>query len=137
MSKLILPAELAEIVTCLLIDPGALGELQGEDQHAQFIEAIGRVVAEHCGGEIYGVKPPEVDDPYSPADAQTQPALAVEPLDLPADRPSVWAAYDEDGWLDEEEPVDFPEFTPAELFERHHLAESLLALARSREPSGL
>lgn len=51
MSKQIFPHELAEIVTGLLVKPELLGELDSPQKHQAFMLDIGRVVAEHCGGE--------------------------------------------------------------------------------------
>ncbi len=51
MSKQILPHEIAEIVTGLLVKPELLGELDSPERHQAFMLDIGRVVAEHCGGD--------------------------------------------------------------------------------------
>jgi len=49
MSKQILPNELAEIVTGLLVCPDAFNELSVPEKHMAFMADIGRVVCEHCG----------------------------------------------------------------------------------------
>ena len=49
MTKQILPNELAEIVTGLLIKPELLGELDSREAHQAFMLDIGRVIAYHCG----------------------------------------------------------------------------------------
>lgn len=46
MTKQILPNELAEIVTGLLIKPELLGELDSREAHQAFMLDIGRVIAE-------------------------------------------------------------------------------------------
>lgn len=52
MTKQILPAELAEIVTALLVKPELLGELDTRVAHQEFMKAIGCVVADFCGGAL-------------------------------------------------------------------------------------
>ncbi|HIE4904615.1 TPA: hypothetical protein ACXNK4_005408 [Klebsiella pneumoniae] len=46
MTKQILPNELAEIVTGLLIKPELLGELDSREAHQAFMLDIGRVIAD-------------------------------------------------------------------------------------------
>lgn len=101
MAKQIRPNELAEIVTGLLVRPDLMGELDSPEQHAEFLEAIGQVVCDFCGGDTNGVDPadcgpdgirPYLDTPY----------LSVHPNDsLPSLNECVWAPYDPDGWEDE------------------------------------
>ncbi|WP_154922510.1 hypothetical protein [Klebsiella grimontii] len=55
MTKQILPNELAEIVTGLLIKPELLGELDSREAHQAFMLDIGRVIADHCGGLVNGI----------------------------------------------------------------------------------
>ncbi|TJY57148.1 hypothetical protein E4T66_17200 [Sinimarinibacterium sp. CAU 1509] len=98
MSKQILPAHLAAIVSTLLTDPQALGELDSEDTFLRFFEAIGQVVADHCGGTINGVSPALC--PGS-VEADGQPMLSVSPSEsLPSMTENVWAPYDPEGWAD-------------------------------------
>ncbi len=86
------------------------------------------MVAEFCSGEVDGVKPPEVDAPYDPTLDETQPSLVVHPDNLPAERPSVWTAYNIEGWhLGEDEADDYPELSIDAVCERRDHAKSLLA----------
>jgi len=107
MAKQILPKELAEIVTGLLVAPQMLGELKSADQHQDFMLAIGKVVASFCGGEANWVNPPDFseDEIGECEDGLTQPMLSVAPNDsLPSFNRNVWSLYDPDGW--EGESVD-------------------------------
>ena len=94
MSKQILPNELAEIVTGLLVAPDVLGELDSPEKHQSFMLAVGEVVAEHCGGHVRGVNDPDMDDIYL-AEPISVPTFSVEPDDrLPSVANNVWAYYD-------------------------------------------
>lgn len=96
MSKQILPSELAAIVSNLLMHPEQHGELDTADKHHRFIEAIGNVVADFCGGIINGVNPPigAADD-----SEDGQPMLSVSPDErLPSIENNIWSACDPDGW---------------------------------------
>lgn len=64
MTKQILPNELAEIVTGLLIKPELLGELDSREAHQAFMLDIGRVIADHCGGRVNGITDGDVAKPY-------------------------------------------------------------------------
>lgn len=89
MEKKILPKELAEIVTGLLVKPELLGELDTTEKHQQFIQAVGQVVADFCGGDIAGVTNDSV------------PALRVSPNDnLPSITENVWQYHDVDAWAE-------------------------------------
>lgn len=103
MSKQILPAELAKIVTELLTKPEKLGELYTAESHQNFMLSIGEVVALHCGGIINGVNSPVGDSTAADAgDEESQPMLSVSPDErLPSLTQNVWAAYDPQGWADE------------------------------------
>ncbi|MFP3637524.1 hypothetical protein [Paraburkholderia sp. SIMBA_054] len=67
---------LADIVSMLLINPQRVGELDTQHQHADFMRAIGEVVANHCGGEV-----------NTDADA---PALLVAENDSLPDDGGIW-----------------------------------------------
>lgn len=101
MSKQIIPRELAELVSGLLISPEVLGELETPEQHRMFIEDIGRVVAQHCGGQINGCS---LGDNHDTASAEAAlPMLSVSPCEtLPSLRDNIWDLYDPEGWDDEE-----------------------------------
>ncbi|MFA8274959.1 hypothetical protein [Escherichia coli] len=73
MPKYLLPAELAEIVCGLLVQPALLNELKTPATHKAFMQDIGELVAKHCGGQIDGVIMPEVRDEDSQADYLTSP----------------------------------------------------------------
>lgn len=101
MSKLILPNELAEIVTGLLIKPNLLGELDSIERHQNFMMDIARVIADHCGGDVNGTNPSEAVEGYM-TDAYSAPYVSIGPNDsLPSLNSNVWAAYDPDGWEEE------------------------------------
>jgi len=101
MSKQITPAELAELVVGLLINPSLLGELDSPERHQEFMRDIGQVVADHCGGCINQVNPPDLDEKYL-SDNYNSPFLSVSPNDsLPSFNRNVWACYDPAGWEDE------------------------------------
>ena len=80
MTKQILPNELAEIVTGLLIKPELLGELDSREAHQAFMLDIGRVIADHCGGRINGITDGDVAKPYL-SDIECTPILHIEPDD--------------------------------------------------------
>lgn len=73
MPKYLLPAELAEIVCGLLVQPALLNELKTPATHKAFMQDIGELVAKHCGGQIDGVIMPEERDEDSQADYLTSP----------------------------------------------------------------
>ncbi len=74
MTKQILPAELAEIVTALLVKPELLGELDTRVAHQEFMKAIGCVVADFCGGIVNGVTDGDISSPYL-SDVYSTPCL--------------------------------------------------------------
>lgn len=101
MSKQILPHELAEIVTGLLVKPELLGELDSPQRHQAFMLDIGRVVAEHCGGEANWINEGDTEENYL-SDQYSSPYLSVSPNDsLPSLLNNVWSYYDPEGWEDE------------------------------------
>ena len=73
--------ELAAIVSTLLVDPGAVGELDERATYLRFLEDIATVVADYCGGEIAG----RADDDFG------QPLVTVTPNDsLPNRLNNIW-----------------------------------------------
>ncbi|WP_343515237.1 hypothetical protein [Klebsiella quasipneumoniae] len=84
MTKQILPAELAEIVTALLVKPELLGELDTRVAHQEFMKAIGCVVADFCGGIVNGVTDGDISSPYL-SDVYSTPCL-----DWPHESPDSW-----------------------------------------------
>lgn len=99
MSKQVLPSELATIVSNLLMDPEQHGELDTAEKHHRFIEAIGTVVADFCGGFINGVTAP-IGERDETEDGQ--PMLSVSPDDrLPSITSNIWSSCDPEGWEDE------------------------------------
>lgn len=52
MSKQLTPTELAALVTTLLTNPDALGELDSTGKFAAFMTSITETVCEHVGGEV-------------------------------------------------------------------------------------
>lgn len=102
MSKQITPNELAEIVTGLLVKPDLLGELDSPDRHQSFMLDIGRVVAEHCGGEANWVNEAATNKRFL-EDEENSPTLSVSPNDsLPSLHNNVWGCFDPAGWDDED-----------------------------------
>lgn len=100
MSKQILPHELAEIVTGLLVKPELFGELDSLEKHQAFILDIGRVVADHCGGEANWVNATVVAEEETPNQYE-QPLLSVSPNgSLPSLHNNVWSYHDAEGWDD-------------------------------------
>lgn len=98
MTKQILPAELAEIVTALLVKPELLGELDTRVAHQEFMKAIGCVVADFCGGIVNGVTDGDISSPYL-SDVYSTPCLHIEADDrLPSLEQNVWANYHIEGW---------------------------------------
>ena len=61
MSKLVSPRELTEIITGLLLKPELLGELDSPEKYQMFMADLGRVVAEHCGGQVNRVVLPRAE----------------------------------------------------------------------------
>jgi len=97
MSRQILPNELAEVVTALLVQPKILGQFDSPDRHMEFMEAIGEVVANFCGGQINGVHP--ADGSFDGNPFLDAPMLSVWPDSrLPDLQHCVWGPYDPDGW---------------------------------------
>lgn len=102
MTKQILPNELAEIVTGLLIKPELLGELDSREAHQAFMLDIGRVIADHCGGRVNGITDGDVAQPYL-SDIECTPTLHIEPDDrLPSTERNVWSNYHVEAWADED-----------------------------------
>ncbi|EKR5117405.1 hypothetical protein P8I14_005027 [Escherichia coli] len=115
----LLPADLAEIVCGLLVQPTLMNELKTPASHKAFMQDIGELVAKHCGGQIDGVIMPEDRDEDSQADYLTSPDVApyivVSPSpDMHSLKENVWRHHVRDGWLDhikgsvEETPEELP-----------------------------
>lgn len=131
MSKQIKPSELAEVVVGLLVRPDLLGELDSPQAHEQFIEAVGRVVADFCGGEINTVSPAD-----RPLDANPEsigietPYLSVWPNDsMPSLEECVWALHDGEGWEDHTSAeFGLSEGTPKSTADVNHIRGRLQGL---------
>ncbi|HFV9915647.1 TPA: hypothetical protein ACIBH9_003318 [Salmonella enterica subsp. diarizonae serovar 61:l,v:z35] len=119
MPKYLLPAELAEIVCGLLVQPTLMNELKKPESHKAFMQDIAELVAKHCGGQIEGVIMPVDRDETSQADYLTTPDvtpyLVVSPgADMHSLTDNVWRHHARDGWLDhmkdsdEESPDELP-----------------------------
>lgn len=52
MSKQLTPTDLAELVTLLLTNPEAAGELDTDPKFTAFMTDIAEAVCNHCGGEV-------------------------------------------------------------------------------------
>lgn len=92
MSKQIKPEELAEILTRLLINPSAAGELETDISYAAFMRDITEVVCNHCGGEVRDM-PAVLDDVWY---------VGIHGNDSLPESGGVWARYDEEGELFDE-----------------------------------
>lgn len=107
MPKQIHPAELAELVGALLTDPASLNELH--ESHECFIEAIGAVVADYCGGEIAGVVKAQTGGKW----LDSPPILEVNPsAALPSLSDCVWSIYDPGAWHGEGVVHEYAEGDP-------------------------
>jgi len=101
MTKQVHSFELAEVVTGLLIEPSIFGELDSPQKHQAFMLDIGRVIAEHCGGEVNWVNEADTEENYL-SDQYGSPYLSVSPdHSLPSLNNNVWSFYDQSGWDDE------------------------------------
>jgi len=89
MSKQITPTELATIVTTLLCNPDAAGELDSTEKFSAFMTDIAKVVCDHCGGQV-----------MQPADHSVDIWLiGIHGNDsLPPDG-GIWRNYDPEGEL--------------------------------------
>lgn len=52
MSKQLTPAELASIVTNLLVNPQQVGELDSPERYGAFMTDVASLICDHCGGEV-------------------------------------------------------------------------------------
>ncbi|HAX7126926.1 TPA: hypothetical protein JTN94_003726 [Escherichia coli] len=111
MAKLISTRELATIITALLVKPELLGELDSPEKHRAMMEDLGRVVAEHCGGNVTEIALSETDGTADDGELldvppvryletkESSPYLIVHPDDsLPSPTQNVWMHADPDGW---------------------------------------
>jgi hypothetical protein len=132
MAKQITSNELAEIVTGLLIKPDLFGELDSPEKHDEFIEAIGQVVANFCGGDIGGVSPADVPENQWPNDVMTS-YLSVWPNDsLPSLEGCIWAPYDPDGWEDHtNEEFELCPGEPVSLIKTEDVRQTIYTLMAS------
>ena len=105
MSKQILPHELAEIVTGLLLNSEKMGCLDQLDQYNAFFEDIAQVVVNHCGGHLNGVSEPGYVGPDSPFlscdESSPMASIGYCPDSIGDPDTCVWAPYDTEGWEDE------------------------------------
>ena len=114
MAKLISTRELATIITALLVKPELLGELDSPEKHRALMEDLGRVVAEHCGGNVTEIALPETDGTAAEGALQngqpvryletkeSSPYLIVHPdASLPSVTQNVWMHADHDDSRDE------------------------------------
>src|SRR6218665_265287 len=90
MSKQVTAKELAEIVTRLLTDTEATGELEGFDAFQGFMTDIAQVVCDHCGGEIRHSAVPFEDIWYVGIHGNAS---------LPDTLGGIWQQYDKEGEL--------------------------------------
>jgi hypothetical protein len=139
MSKQVLPHELAELITGLLIDPTLLGELDSPEKHQAFMLDIGRVIADHCGGKANWINPGDTLDNYL-SNEYSSPYLSVSPDEsLPSLQNNVWALYDPEGWDDGNELPEIATGSPLseEAIEttRSHLRKLLVCAYLKTAPS--
>lgn len=122
MPKAIKPFELAQIVATLLANPQVLGELDSGSSYGDFVEEIGRVVGDFCGGDVKII------------DRETAPKLAVWQNDaLPSVHNNVWAAFDPCGRLEypfgQADPDDAPMSDADMIIRRQAVQAELISLA--------
>ncbi|EJU19103.1 MULTISPECIES: hypothetical protein [Enterobacterales] len=133
MTKQILPNELAEIVTGLLVNPVLLGELDSREAHQNFMQDIGRVVADYCGGRVNGITDGDVTKAYL-SEIECTPCLHIEPDErLPSTERNVWSNYHVEAWSDEEQ-INLPDAAIVQS-ERETL-QTLLIVAARKESAG-
>lgn len=89
MSKLITPEELAQIVTKLLTDPAAAGELESPEAYKAFMTSIAQAVCDGCGGEMRNEAAPSDGIWY----------VAIQGNDSSPEDGGIWAEYDKEGDL--------------------------------------
>ncbi|WP_415912216.1 hypothetical protein [Neptuniibacter sp. QD37_11] len=107
MSKHITPAELAEIVTALLVDPDAKMHMNHPEEHSNFIQDIARAVALRCGGDIVGVSPLEDFEQMDDGERCSALVSVYPDGELPSLRNNIWSPYDgQDDWEMEQEDAD-------------------------------
>ncbi len=96
MSKQVTAQELAEIVTRLLTDTPATGQLEGFEAFQGFMTDVAQVVCDYCGGEIWQPAEP-LDDAWY---------VGIHGNDsLPDPAGGIWREYDQEGDLfDDEAP---------------------------------
>lgn len=110
-TKHITARELASIVSSLLMHPETVLELDDRDQYKRFMQAIGEVVADFCGGEVQTPVPAMKerhlesshaadDDDRSVVEPCCELLLPVLPNDsLPGLNDNIWASFDPgSGW---------------------------------------
>lgn len=141
MPKQILPSELAEIVSGLLVNPTAMGELDSIQSYHSFMLSIAQVVADHCGGEANWVNGPEH------ASAGTSllldaPTVSISPNDsLPDFYRNVWSIYDTEGWDGQSpEEIGIPAGAPmsqTEAIQRRQLLHQVCNLHSGTGPVGI
>lgn len=122
MPKAIKPFELAQIVATLLANPQVLGELDSGSTYGDFVEEIGRVVGEYCGGDVKII------------DRATAPKLAVWQNDaLPSVHHNVWSTFDPSGRLEhpfgQVDPDDAPMSEADMINRRQAMHAELISLA--------
>lgn len=130
MSKQIRPNELAEIVTGLLVRPDLLNAFDGSSQvHEEFIDAIGRVVTDYCGGRVNCVHPADLPMDSKPCFVETAYLSIWPDENLPSLEKCVWSPYDPEGWADHV-PGEFnlPDCEPRSDAETAALREQLRRL---------
>lgn len=94
MSKQVTAQEIAAIVTRLLTDTSAPGQLEGFDAFQGFMTDVAQVICDYCGGEIRRAADPLEDVWY----------VGIHGNDsLPDPAGGIWSEYDKDGELFENE----------------------------------
>ena len=89
MSKQVNQKELADIISKLLTNPEAAGELESSTAFAGFMTAIAEVVCDYCGGEV-----------KDQADNSTGEFLVgIHGNDSLPEEGGIWAGCDPDGDL--------------------------------------
>ncbi|EER62142.1 conserved hypothetical protein [Acidovorax delafieldii 2AN] len=98
MSKQVTTQEIAEIVTRLLTDTSATGQLEAYEAFQGFMTDIALVICDYCGGEIHHPAEPFEDVWY----------VGIHGNDaLPDPAGGIWQQYDEEGELFDNEALSW------------------------------
>ena len=96
MAKIIMAAELADLVSKLITDPSSLEQDMSPETYSEFLTDIAQVVCDYCGGEIHN-KAHYDAEPV--AGSMGNWAVGIHGNDSLPEDGGVWAPLDPDGSL--------------------------------------